>query len=139
METWIVVIAVVAIGVVVSYANYQNAKPFRIESSTALQPQPALDALQARLARDGWALGFRDDSSLIMSADKRADLGTTAAIGCLSVWMGLLHAVSSQRTTTVQFDAAPNASGTIIITNGSRSGSGVLRYVATQLRELPKS
>ena len=138
METWIIVFAVLAIAAIVGYANFQNAKPFRIDSSTALEPRATLDALQVRLARDGWALGYRDDSSLIMSADRRADLGTTAAIGCLSVWLGLLHAISSRKTATVQFDVAPNTTGTRIITAGSRSGHGVLRYTAAHLRDLPK-
>lgn len=139
MEPWIIVIALLAIALMIGYANFQNAKPFRIESSTTFDPTETLDTLQERLARDGWNLGFRDTSSLIMNADRHADLGSTAAIGCFSVWLSLLHVVSSRRMITVQFDVADIAGGTSIITNGNRSGNGALRYIAGHLQELPKS
>lgn len=139
MEPWLVVIVLLVLALVVGYANFQNARPFRIEASTTLESTEALDTLQARLARDGWSLGFRDSASLVMNADRKADLGSTAAIGCFSVWLGLLHVLSSGRTITVEATVARSANSTIVTVHGSRSGNGVLRYIAERLRELPKS
>lgn len=75
----------------------------------------------------------------MMSTDRHADLGSTAAIGCHSVWLGLLLAVSSRRTLTVQFDVEDAATGTTIVTLGSRSGQGALPWVASHLRDSPKA
>lgn len=138
VEPWIIAIAALVLALVIGYANFQNAKPFRIESSTTLSPVETLDTLQAQLARNGWNLGFRDATILIMNADRNADLGSAAVIGCFSVWLGLLHVLSSRRTITVQFDVTGTANGTQVTTNGSRSGSGALRYIAQRLQELPK-
>lgn len=138
MEPWLTAIAAIVLALLIGYANFQNAKPFRIESSTTRAPTATLDTLQAQLARDGWHLGFRDSGRLIMSADRNASLGSTAAIGCFSVWLGLLHVISSRRTITVQVDVHGTDTGTRVITNGSRSGNGALLYIAEQLQELPK-
>ncbi len=138
MESWIVAVALLVLALVIAYANFQNARPFRIEARTTLPPSEALDTMQARLARDGWSLGYRDTTQLTMSADRNADLGSTAAIGCISVWFGLLYALSSRRTITVNVEAVRLAESTTMIVNGSRSGNGLLRYIAERLRELPK-
>jgi hypothetical protein len=139
MEPWLVVIPILLLALVIAYANLQNARPFRFEASTTLEPAEALDTLQARLARDGWSLGLRDADNLVMNASRNADLGSTAAIGCLSVWLGLLYALSSRRTITVDIHVERTANGTVVTINGSRSGNGALRYIAERLRELPKS
>lgn len=133
----LIVIGIMAIAVLIGYSNYQNAKAFRIESSSSLQPDEALDSLQSSFARDGWMLGSRDTGSLVMSIDSKANLGSTAALGCFSVWFGLLHVLSSQKRITVQVDVTHSADGSLIVTNGSRSGS-YLNYIAWHLRELPK-
>jgi hypothetical protein len=95
--------------------------------------------LPARLARDGWTLGFRDTTSLVVNANRNADLGSTAATGCFSVRLGLLHALSSRRTIRVEATVARAANGTMVTINGSRSGNSVLRYIDERLRDLPKS
>ena len=62
------VVAVLLIGaVVIGYANFQNARPFRLESSTTLPPAEALNSLQSQMAKDGWSLGFREGNSLVMN------------------------------------------------------------------------
>lgn len=134
---WAIVIAFLAIAVLIGYSNYQNARPFRIESSSSLQPEEVLDSLQSTFARDGWVLGSRDTSSLVMSIDSKSNLGSTAALGCLSVWFALLHMLSSQKRITVQVDVTHSSDGSLIVTNGSRSGS-YLNYMAWHLRDLPK-
>jgi hypothetical protein len=139
MEPWLIVIALLVLALVIGYANFQNTRLTRIEASTTLEPAEALDTLQARMARDGWSLGIRDADTLVMNASRNVDLGSTAAIGCLSVWLGLLYALSSRRTITVDVHVERTANGTVVTINGSRSGNGRLRYIAERLRELPKS
>lgn len=136
---WLITLGLIAIALVIGYANWQNSKPFRIESSTSMDPKAALDSLQSSLALNGWALGFRDDTTLIMSSDHNARFGSTAVIGCISVWLGLLHVLTSRRRITVQFMVTASATGSSILTSGSRSGGGALPYIAAELRELPKS
>lgn len=135
---YLIVIGLLAIMILLGYSNFRNAKPFRIESSSSLQPEEVLDTLQSAFARDGWVLGYRNTGSLVMSIDRNASLGSTAAIGCLSVWLGLLYLLSSHRRITVEIDVSGTAGGSLILTNGSRSGS-YLNYVAWHLRELPKN
>lgn len=135
---YLVAIAALAIAVLIGYSNYQNAKAFRIESSSSLEQEEVLDSLQARFARDGWVLGYRDSGSLVMSIDRNASLGSTAALGCFSVWLGLLYLLSSRKRITVEIDVTGSSDGSLIITNGSRSGS-YLKYVAWQLDHLPKA
>lgn len=134
---YLVAIVALVIAVIIGYSNYQNAKAFRIESSSNLQPEDVLDTLQVAFARDGWVLGYRDAGSLVMSIDRNASLGSTAALGCFSVWLGLLYLLSSRKRITVEIDANKSADGSLIITNGSRSGS-YLTYVAWHLDHLPK-
>lgn len=134
---WLVVIGLIALAFVIGYSNFQNARPFRIESSSSLPPEDVLDSLQATFARDGWELGFRDSGSLVMSIDSKANLGSTAAIGCFSVWFALLHVLSSQKRITVEVDVTHTTGGSVIVTNGSRSGQ-YLNYAGERLRELPK-
>lgn len=133
----LIVLGLLIVAVLIGYANYQNAKAFRIESSSSLRQEETLDVLQSALARDGWELGYRDAGSLIMSTDRNPSTGSTAAIGCLSVWLALVHVVSSRKRVTVQFDVSESADGSLIVTNGNKSGD-VLRYVARHLHELPK-
>lgn len=135
---WLVVAALLALAVLIGYSNFQNARAFRIQSSSTLPPEQVLDRLQSSFAKDGWILGYRDAGSLVMSIDRNASLGGTAAIGCLSVWFALLHVLTANRRITVQVDVTESMGGSIIITNGSRSGS-YLKYVAWHLDDLPKS
>lgn len=130
----VLIIAAVMIG----YTNYQNAKPFRIESSSSLSQEEVLDKLQFSFARDGWVLGFRDAGSLVMSIDRNASLGSTAALGCLSVWLGLIYLLSSRKRITVEIDVTSSSQGSLIVTNGSRSGSYLI-YTAWHLDQLPKT
>ena len=134
---WLLVSGVVALAFVIGYSNFQNARPFRIESSSSLPPEEVLDSLQSTFARDGWQLGYRDSGTLTMSIDRKANLGSTAALGCLSVWFALLHALSSRKRITVEVDVTHTAGGSLIVTNGSRSGQYLI-YVTEKLRELPK-
>lgn len=134
---YLIVIGLLALGIVIGYANFQNAKAFRIESSSSLEPDAVLNTLQSAFARDGWVLGYRDAGSLIMSIDRNASLGSTAALGCLSVWIGLIYLLSSRKRITVDIGVSKSADGSLIITNGSRSGS-YLTYVAWHLNQLPK-
>lgn len=134
----LVVVLLLVLAILIGYANYQNARPFRIDSSTSLAPEQSLDLLQAQLARDGWRLGYRGDTTLIMNIESNVSLGSTAAIGCFSVWLGLLHILTSHRSVSVEFLVEETASGNRITTNGSRSGS-YLTYTAHHLKELPKT
>lgn len=97
-----------------------------------------LDTLQHTFARDGWMLGYRDAGSLVMSIDRNASLGSTAALGCFSVWLGLLYLLSSRKRVTVEIDVTSSSDGSLIVTNGSRSGS-YLTYLAWHLNHLPKN
>ena len=134
---WLVVIGLIGLAFVIGYSNFQNARPFRIESSSSLEPEEVLDSLQATFARDGWQLGYRDTGTLTMSIDSKANLGSTAAIGCFSIWFALLYLLSSRKRITIEVDVTHTADGSLIVTNGNRSGS-YLDYVAYHLRELPK-
>lgn len=134
----LVVAGILALALLIGYSNFQNARAFRIESSSSLPPQEVLDHLQRVFARDGWIPGFRDSGSLVMSIDRNASLGSTAALGCFSVWLGLLHLVTSHKRITVEIDVTESMNGSLIVTNGTRSGS-YLRYIAWHLHELPKN
>lgn len=134
---WLIVAGLLIVAVVIGYANYQNAKPFRIESSSSLRPEETLDTLQSTFARDGWQPGYRDSGSLVMSIDSKANLTSTIALGCLSVWFALLYLITGKKRITVEVDVTESIDGSLIVTNGSRSGS-YLRYVAHHLDELPK-
>lgn len=134
----LIVGVMLVIAILIGYANFQKASPFRIEAFTSLPASPALDALQTQMARDGWQLGFRDADRLVMNIESNAGLGSTAALGCLSVWLALVHLVSARKTIVVEFETIPGADQTTIIVNGSRSGS-YLDYVADQIRNLPKT
>lgn len=134
---YLVLLIVLVIAGVIAFANYQNSRPFRIESTSSLEPEEVLDTLQRTFTRDGWVFGFRDSGSLVMSIDRRASLGSTAALGCFSVWLGLIYMLSSNRRITVEIDADNHADGSLIVTRGSRSGS-YLRYVAWHVHRLPK-
>lgn len=134
---YLVAIAALGIAGLIGYSNYQNAKAFRIESSSSLEPENVLDTLQSTFARDGWVLGFRDAGSLVMSIDRNASLSSTAALGCFSVWLGLLHLLSSRKHITVEIEVNSSSDGSLIVTNGSRSGP-YLTYVAWHLDHLPK-
>lgn len=129
--------ALLVLAILIGYTNFQNGRPFRIESSTSLSPAATLDRLQAQLARDGWHLGYRDDATLIMNIDSSANLGTTAMLGCLSIWFALLHLVSARYSVSVEIVVANAPNGTTIVTNGSKSGS-YLKYMAHHLNTLPK-
>lgn len=140
-DRWIpilVVIALLVLAILIGYANFQNARPFRIEASSSLSPEESLDSLQRSFAEDGWVLGFRGAGSLVMSIDRSASLGSTAALGCLSVWLGLIHLLMANKRITVEIDADSSSDGSLIVANGSRSGS-YLTYVAWHLRNLPKN
>lgn len=139
LRGWLIIGVLIAIALFIGYLNYRNAKPFRIEASTTLRPSHALDRLQAQFARDGWSLGYRDGTTLIMQTARGANLSTTAAIGCLSVWLGLLHLLMSRRSITLEVTASEMQYGSAIIANGSQCGGNVLTYTAYWLRELPKS
>lgn len=134
---WIVVAVLLIGAVVIGYANFQNARPFRLESSTTLPPAEALNALQSQMARDGWNLGFREGNSLVMNITHPASFGSTAALGCLSIWLALLYLVTRRKTVVVQVDASDSGNGTQLVTIGDRSGQ-ILKYMATRVRELPK-
>lgn len=134
---WIVVAVLLIGALVIGYANFQNARPFRLESSTTLPPAEALNALQSQMARDGWNLGFREDNSLVMNITHPASFGSTAALGCLSIWLALLYLVTRRKTVVVQVDASDSGNGTQLVTIGDRSGQ-ILKYMATRVRELPK-
>lgn len=135
---YLVAIGLLAIASLIGYSNYRNAKPFRIESSSSLGQEEVLDTLQRSFARDGWVLGYRDGGSLTMSIDRNASLGSTAALGCLSVWLGLIYLLSSRKRITVEIDVTGSSDGSLIVTNGSRSGP-YLTYVAWHLDHLPKT
>lgn len=139
---WLIIGGLLLAAAILGYLNYQYAKknvaPFRIEASTTLSPGQALDTLHTQFARDGWKLGYRGTTSLIMQTDRSASLGSTAAIGCLSVWLALLHVTTSKGTTTVEISVSETPHGCTIIANGSRSGGNVLNYTAHWLHTLPK-
>lgn len=134
---WLIVAGLLIVAAVIGYANYQNAKPFRIESSSSLRPKETLDTLQSTFASDGWQLGYRDSGSLMMSIDSNASLPSAVALGCLSVWFALLYLITGKKRITVEIDVTESIDGSLIVTNGSRSGS-YLRYVSHHLNELPK-
>lgn len=134
---WLVVAALIIGVIVIGYANYQNARPFRLESSTSLPPEEALDTLQSQMARDGWNLGYRERHSLVMNITYPASFGSTAALGCLSIWLALLYLVTRRRTVIVQIEARETVNGTALVTEGARSGD-ILEYMAGRVRELPK-
>lgn len=140
---WLIISGLLLAAAILGYLNYQyakrNAAPFRIEASTTLDPATTLDTLHTQFARDGWQLGYRSDARLIMQRDRSASLGSTAAIGCLSVWLALLHVLTSSGTITLEILVSKAPHGSTIIANGSRSGGNVLNYTAHWLRELPKS
>ena len=135
---YLVAIAALAIACIIGFANYQNAKAFRIESSSSFGQEEVLDTLQYAFARDGWVLGYRDAGSLVMSIDRNASLGSTAALGCFSVWLGLLYLLSSRKRVTVEIDVTSSSDGSLIVANGSRSGS-YLTYVTWHLNHLPNA
>ena len=139
LAPWLVGGGLLLVALVLGYINFQLARPFRTESTTILPPDASLDQLQTRFARDGWQLGFRDSARLVMSIQSDASIASTAAIGCLSVWVALLHFLSSRKRITVEIEVDAIAGGTRVVTHGSRSGSNALRYVTTRLNELPKS
>lgn len=138
MSGWIIIIVLVLLAIFISYLNYQNAKPFRITAYAALSPALTLDTLQTQHARDQWTLGFRDDSTLIMQTDRDAHLGTTVALGCLSVWLALVHLLLSRGKITLEISVTELGEGTAIDAQGSQCGSNVLNYTAHILGELPK-
>lgn len=142
LRSWLIIAGLLLVAGILGYLNYQysrrNVAPFRIEASTTLGPVQALDKLHTQFARDGWKLGYRGDTTLIMQTDRSASLGSTAAIGCLSVWLALLHVLTSKGTTTVEISVSETPHGSTIIANGSRSGGNVLNYTAHWLHELPK-
>lgn len=135
--TWFVVVAVIALAMFIAYINFQNGRAFRIESSTSLPPGEALDALQTQMANDGWNLGYRDSTSLVMNIQNGASLGSAAALGCFSIWLALLYFISVRGPVVVKVETTATGSGTVLITNGSKSGR-YLEYMAYHLRELPK-
>ena len=137
LGTWLVVVAVIALAMFIAYTNFQNGRAFRIESSTSLPPGQALDALQAQMAKDGWNLGYRDGASLVMNIQNGASLGSTAALGCVSIWLALLYLVPPRRPVVMKVETIATGSGTSLVTDGSKSGS-YLVYMAYHLRELPK-
>jgi hypothetical protein len=134
---WLVVVGLLAVALFLGSVNYQSASPFRIESTTTLSPEHTLDVLQERFARDGWGLGYRDAGTLIMTADRNASFVGTAALGCISIWLALLHLVTSRRTVTVEVAAMESANGALLVVNGSKSGAGVRPYVEKRLKDLP--
>lgn len=143
LRGWLIISGLLLVAAILGYLNYQysrkNAAPFRIEASTTLGPIQALDTLHTQFARDGWQLGYRGGTTLIMQTDRSASLGSTAAIGCLSVWLALLHVLTSRGTITLEISVSETPNGSTIIANGSRSGGNVLNYTAYWLRELPKA
>ncbi len=138
-QQWLVIGIILAAGVFIGFVNYQNRRPFRMEATTTASVDATLDQLQARFARDGWSLGYRDAGTRIMSADRNAYFFGTAAIGCLSVWLALVHLLSAKKTVTVEITASEHTDGAVVIVNGNKTGDGVAMFVSKRLRELPKA
>lgn len=134
----LIILAVVVIGCFVYRAASEKARGFRVERTTTLTPEQALDQLQHSMDANGWQLGHRDTTSLIMSKQERPDVAGTMLLGVISFWLALFNVASSNRSITQSVKASASGPFTTVVIEGSYAGV-YQKNALLQLGALPQA
>jgi hypothetical protein len=141
--SWFVLLLMMLLaGLIVLYirSSIRAIKPFRIEASTTLEPNSAVDHITESYVRDGWSAASLSDGRMIFSRTTKPDTGTTLLLALFFILPALIYMLTSQRRQTAELRVAGSMNRhTKIEITGNTTGYGGVNTAAKILRALPKS
>ena len=122
------------------YLNIRNGQPFRIEASTTLPEDAAVDRIIEGYVRAGWSAVTLSDGRVLFSRTTRPDIGTTLFLALFFILPALLYLTVSQQRQTADMEVIAVTEGrTTVEILGNKTGWGGVSTAARILRELPKT
>lgn len=129
------------LGLIVLYvwSSVRAIQPFRIEASTTLPPNAAVDHITERYIRAEWSAHTFSDGRVLFSRTTKPDTGTTILLALFFVIPALLYLLTSQRHQTAELQVVESAGRrTSLEILGNTTGYGGVNTAASILRSLPK-
>jgi hypothetical protein len=118
---------------------YRSAQPFRIEASTTLYPDAAVDKITEGYVRSGWSATTLSDGRVIFSRTTKPDIGTVILLALFFVLPALIYMMTSQRHQTAELRVVDgDGRRTSVEIVGNTTGYGGVNTAAGILRSLPK-
>lgn len=140
---WTMVVAFVALILIAIgwvYLNIRNGQPFRIEGSTTLPEDEAIDRIIEGYVHAGWNAVTLSDGRVLFNRTTFPDIIPTLFLGFLSAMLAIVYLLVGRQRQMADLAVIPGADGrTIVEIYGNKTGWGGVRTAAAILRELPKT
>lgn len=141
-QQWFGIIIILLLVLVIAgwiYLNYRNGQPFRIEASTTLPEDAAVDRIIEGYVRSGWNATPLSDGRVLFSRTTAPDIGTAFFLAFFFILPALLYLMVSRQRQTADLEViSVTDQGTTVEILGNRTGWGGVNTAAKILRGLPK-
>lgn len=134
----ILALIVVAVGWV--YLNIRNGQPFRIEASTTLPENVAVDRIIEGYVHAGWNAVTLSDGRVLFNRTTSPGVVPTLFLGILSAVLAIVYLLVGRQRQVADLAVISEANGrTTVEIYGNKTGWGGVSTAAAILRDLPKT